>query len=299
MTWSAALILLTLAHAGDASVAPIEGALRTGHPLQAAEIAGQLLATAPDHVDALVLRATAWSRAGLHGDALGAFALCDSGDAYERYGLDAHANSLRATGRGLEAAALRSEQLVLLADDTALALLYVDLSDDLALLAPTQALEQALIALSSRPGSPQVHAALSERYLELGDSGSARAHAAASDAITLTLRGLVAQSRVALAEGDAGRAWAILEEADALRVRPDRLLAARLETRRRLGDLDAALAIADAPAARYTQHPELMAAALRAARDAGDAVLWRELVERSVPVADHPLVRAALQEGSP
>lgn len=295
MIVSAALLLMTTA--GAQSLGPVESALKTGRPLQAATMVQTILEQTPDDAEAMVLGAVARSRAGMHGDALGAFAICHSGDAYERYGLTAHADSLRATGLGLEAAALRSEGLMTVVGETAEALLYVDISDDLALIDPSGALDAALSALTLRPNSPQVHAALSERYREQGQYLLARSHAAAAEALGVTLRGHIAQALLSLEEGQVATAHATLELARDMKVRTDRLIAARVETHRRAGSHSEALALLALPTLKYSEEPEVLATSLRVARDVEDRTLWSELTLRAAPVAGHPLVQRELSKG--
>lgn len=164
----------------SAMAAPSGTALlvRMGHPRLAIQQARGQLLEEPDNLDAMAGLGIAQSRAGYFADAAAAFALSEGAPLYEEMGIESHANTLRALGAGGEAAALRSQRLLVnpLGSQTAFRL-WMALSDDHQSTGDVlAAIEMTEAGLAQFPESSMLHAQMAELLFALGQDEDGEFH---------------------------------------------------------------------------------------------------------------------------
>lgn len=132
--------------------------------------ADQLLSADPDDADGQSLRGVALAIEGWPSEALASFELAVGGDFYEKEGFRYHAESLRITGRGDEAAALRREfRMVPSPNPYGYIAIEANVVDDLHAAGQwDEALVAAERLLATDPGNSLVHSTVADLMWSLG-----------------------------------------------------------------------------------------------------------------------------------
>ncbi|MFT5680620.1 MAG: tetratricopeptide (TPR) repeat protein [Myxococcota bacterium] len=248
----------------------------------AAQNANKQLEATPDSVELHAILGVAWSKNDFHADALGAFLLCVGATYYEDQGIEAHADGLRAIGRGREAAALRLERLLgpSLSIGRELRVLLGAQGDLREIGDFDGAMEIADRAEALFPRSPMVFAAIADIHLDMGDLDSADEAIWMMEQFGETSRGSVVRARRAIADGDFTEADTILEEARKFRTPTVRIGALRAEVLRLSGDPHAAADLLERNRWRALESSELIQTRLKVYTDMGDTVsadYWAKL----------------------
>lgn len=251
-----------------------------GQNLMAAGAIKAALLEDPDNCSLHAQLGILHARRGMFADALASLELCPGGATYEDKAIPAHANTLRAFGRGDEAADLRLSQLLGEPDeDVVLRILLEAAADEQAAGRYDAAYDLCWRALAMHPRGSAVHAQLAELHWALGDAEQAEYHAwVANLSGKPRLSAVLMEARFHLADGDLEAADAALERAR--RMQPKHLDAALLRAQVRVlqGDPDQAVAMLSREAWENNEHPALLlarAAALDAAGRSGEAATVR------------------------
>lgn len=277
------LLFAALAAAPDGRrLPPPARLLRQGRPRQAATASQQALERDPDDPDAMATLAAAWSRTGHHADATAAFELSTGSAWYEEYGIESHADSLRAQASP-EAAALHTSRVRMGGLSIGRQVrLWVDIIDDhRAAGDPLAAWDALAEGLGVAPNSPALLAAGADLRIDEGDLDGAAADLWLSRERGATLRGHLAAGRLALHDGHPEEALAWARDARRFRSQSLRLYALNAEALRQLGALDEAAESLDVLRARQHDDPELMAVQLRLHRDRGEEAALAALERRT------------------
>lgn len=144
-------------------VAPVLRLLQQGLYRGAAARARALTDSDPDNPKYHALLAQSWAKEGEFSDALASFRFAEGDPYYEMFGIGEHANTLRALGRPLEAAALRRSQLLAFGQDVDLAHVLVELAEDYEAAGDLSLAEDLLLeALSVTPRGAKALAAMGQ-----------------------------------------------------------------------------------------------------------------------------------------
>jgi len=284
--WLLAAVLIGLAGIAQAQgLGAVEAFLRRGQYRLAAQNITRQLEKSPDDIELSAMLGVAWSKMGFSVDALVMFQLCPGASYYEARGLDAHADALRALGRGEAAASLRIQRL-LTSDLSEVQQLLILLwaADDLRAAGDYRgALEQVYRAEALFPRSPMVSAVLADIWMDAGDLEQADAALWANTLHGQTSRGASVRARRAMLDEDFAEASEILEAARMFRNPTPRLASLRAEVLRLQGDPHAAADILERNRWRSMEIPELITARLRVYADLEDAASaenWVALAEQ-------------------
>ncbi len=250
----------------------------------------------PDDPDFHAILGTAYGRMGLFGDAAAEFAMASGSSYYEEDGLDAHADTLRAFGRGDDAAELRLQRPLSVDGERAELVALLGAIDDLRAAGDLEGAERACwIALSIRPDSGAFHAALADVLLDFGDRDAAEYHLWIGELRGVSAaRMLVVEARLAIADGDWGTATEFLMRARKGRRRDLELLSFWAEATRRGGDPQLADDALSRKLYQWHDRPELLAVTARVRWDLGLEAPARQALDRALVLyPDHPDVAAA------
>ncbi len=233
----------------------------------------------PDNAEAFAALGIAGSRATFFADAVAAFEFAESSQRYWTQGLGAHADALRYTGHGQEAAELR-DLLLLDSSTSADARLTVMLGqvDDLRSVGDYEgAHSAAMAALSYRPNSPAVHAFLADLYLDLWEVDEAAFHLWQARDAQENLRYWLVEARFSIYEGNLMAARRATDKALEMRRRSARVVALNAQVMRLEGLLDDAELVLNRDLVKLQEHPALQAARILVAHDRGQDVEARDL----------------------
>lgn len=149
-------------------------ALKQGLYRSAAARLRALLELEPDNSTYHALLGQAWSKEGEYADALACFTFAQGDLFYETFGIGQHADTLRALGRPLEAAALRGTQLALLDNLADESHVLVEMAWDHEAAGDLARAEDLLLeALAVTPRSAKALAAMGELALRQGQDDDA------------------------------------------------------------------------------------------------------------------------------
>ncbi len=257
---------------------------RMGTPQMAMGGVRAALEAHPDDDELHAYLGVAHMRAGHYPDALVELALGQNTPYYERDGLQAHANMLRAFGQGRQAAELRLQQLLISdSSGTQINALEGAVYDLRAAGDFEEALAVAERALALMPLSSTSHALMAEVLLDLGEVEEARWH--------LWLPGMlgyrsvamdVALARMAVMDGEMVEAEAHMLHAQRLRFRSHAIGARRAELTRLDGRLDEALVTVELERWGWHDVPTLLAVEAKVRWDAGRTAQARSVLERAL-----------------
>jgi tetratricopeptide (TPR) repeat protein len=252
--------------------------VREGRYRLAVKSASAALERSPDDADAMAILGAAWSKAGHHGDAVGAFALVAGSAWYEDFGLEPHADSVRALGDGERAATMHLERIG--AGDLPFGRelrMRLDVIDDLREAGdPWGALDAADVARALAPRSPAVHAVIADCWLDLGDEAEAEFALWRSRQLGGTTRGHLVAGRVALRSGHPEEALDWARKAGKFRSNSLRVFALEAEALRQVGRLDEAFEVLSRTRPRLSDDPEVTAVRLRVLAERHQ---WRKLAD--------------------
>ena len=260
-----------------------------------ADIRKQLEAN-PDDADLHAMAGTVFSKAGLYNEALAPFLFADGSILYEGEGLYEHANTLRETGRPDLAAALRNERLVSSDIDQGQELIVsLALADDWIRQGDfSEAYDVLMGLLAMWPRSPALHGHIADLYLDMGDLDSAEYHLWYVNEFLgykLGMRGLFAQFRIHLHNGDFVAAQSVLNEGLRLRRQSLPLRARQAELYRLQGDPTHAAESLQLKRYWFQEHPEFNAVLALALWETGKSEEAAELARRIREIyPNHPAV---------
>lgn len=262
-----------------------------------------LLERAPDHTRAMSLLGSTLGKLAFYNDAVALLDMIAGDEAYERRGLDPHADSLRMVGRGGEAASLRASAMVVRESGTQQLKLLLGMSADLrSVQAYELAADAALWAYGEFPRATSSHAELAMVELERGDPQQAESYlwlATLPDAVS-SAQLHEARGRIALADGrlhDALESAALAMEQHPRALEPVAVYAQAL---RADGRPEEALDVLTDRLHPRQYHPEMIAAKAQALWDAGshDEAL-NELHWGQATYPDHAAIIAAADHLAP
>jgi len=240
----------------------------------------EALAKNPDDLESRSMLAVLRARMGWFSEAVNEFGLSWGSDYYEREGLGAHADTLRAIGQYEEAAALRLDRLWVIQDEGEEVVSLLGASEDLRLGGDSWgAIDLAERAMALRPRSPVVYAVLAQAYLELGDLDEAAYYLWTSERVGgSAVRGPIAASELAIRQGDPQAAEQAIEEHRRQRISSWQFAVQISEARRLQGNPAEALWMLDLPQWEQQDHrPELIIAELTLHVDLGNKAEAMEL----------------------
>ena len=294
---SAVLLLCALPVAEARLFGRVDLMIRRGKYRVAVQNISQQLTESPDDPELFALLGVAFARVGFPVDALVAFQLSLGSEYYEDQGLEAHADALRAIGKGEEAARLRLERLMgdNVSQVRALQIL-IGAADDLREAGDLDGtLEMLSRAEALYPRSATVFAVRAELYLDIGDIDAADAALRMGKWAGDSSRISTTEARMLLILGDTTAAHAVLEDARKYQ-RPTPVLASlRAEVLRQSGDPHAAADLLERNQWKNLESAGLIQARLKAYTDMGDAAsvrYWAHLARSRY--AENPQVRDGL-----
>lgn len=298
---AAVLCVSTAAAGGPQGLRKGRRQMSTGMPTASLPVAAQIqkrryreaihqletdLGARPDDPELFAMLGSAWSRLGIYADAAGAFALSAGSAWYLRSGFDDEADTLRAFGKGRQAADLRLEARW--DDEKSISELVVlqGAANDLREAGDLEEAEDlALEAFAAYPAAGLAYATLAEVALDMGDRDEAEFNLWCADRRGYSSSALHAvRARIALSDGDFDTAERESRAAFQGRSRSRTLLALRAEVlrRRRLPEL--ALRLIDGPRGGMQEEPVLLAVQAASLFDLGDTERAREIVGRALVV---------------
>lgn len=244
-------------------------------PRRLIQRASQVLATTPDDTDAMLWLGIVWSSMGNHPDATAAFALAPGGPLYERMGLEAHATTIRAQGHGQAAFDLRQQRLVHASLSVGQELKVWEASvADLLMAGDLLGAEAAAWqAVSLFPQGVLPHLLLANVALENGDVEEARqwlALAAQFGGALSMPKFWHTSLRCALLDGDELEIEALLDAYLGFQTSDGAVVAFYAEVQRERGDPATALYFLTRAKMLLTEHPDVLAARVRARADLQD-----------------------------
>lgn len=271
--------------------------LQSGRPRMAIQNASRHLESQPNDVEVLTALGIGEARAGYFADALGTLSLCAGAELYNDLGLEAHANALRAFGRGDEAFALRLQRRVAPMAEMQEQRLWLHAADDLLSAGDALgALDANLVGMAAYPESALLLAQHAEIMIALGDEDEADFWLWRADQQGRTQRWLIVESARRQSLGDVTGAYAIADRAIAVRQPTARLAAARADALRRIGEPDTARHYLSFGSWSLTEDPHILVARLAILRDLGEAEAEAQIASRLAALyPDNAMVRAALR----
>lgn len=302
------LVLATLLLLSGAALAKRGGAaaglvmmLQSGRPRIAIQNATRLLEQEPNNVEVLTALGIGQARSGYFADALGTLSLCERADLYSDLGLEAHANTLRAFGRGEEAAALRLQRRVEPMAGLQELRLWLYAADDLLAAGDLLgAMEMNLAGMAAEPESGLLLAQHAEILIAMGETDEADFWLWRAGQRGLSQRWLEVEGQRRLSLGDTIGARALADRYPDTRQPSARLAAFRAEVLRQSGEAELARRFLSRGAWSLTEDPSVLVARLAILRDLGedDAVAQLEARLRSL-YPGNPEVQAALGVRAP
>ncbi len=144
------------------------------------------------------------ARRGMYPDALASLEICPGGTEYEASAIAGHANTLRAFGRGDEAAELRMALLLTEGRDDLEVRILLEAATDLKAYGDLEgALDMCWRAVGLQPNGSAIHAQIAEVHWAAGDRDAAEFHTwLATRTGQPRLGAVLMQARFELADGD-------------------------------------------------------------------------------------------------
>ncbi|MCB9742329.1 MAG: hypothetical protein H6741_25810 [Alphaproteobacteria bacterium] len=269
---SIAALTLGLALAGSAALAfgPPLLAYRSGNVRIAAAALREALEADPDDGDLHARLGITYAMMGEYVDAAPHFTFAQGSGVYEEEGWSYHADTLRALGRGAEAAALRLERLPLLPGEKGQLDALIGATDDLRAAGELEAaLELAELNLALHPSSDLARAARLDVELDRQGPDVDALLAFMDASYARSTRSLRVRVRLARMDGDLQGALTLMEGVPRRSlIQPD-IIAESAELQRLIGQPEAALWTLERPMVRTPDHPALLAVRPRVLMDLG------------------------------
>ncbi len=251
----------------------------------------------PDDADLHALHGLVLSHLGQYVDAASAFQFGLGSRYYERDGLEAHAETLRALGEGARAAELRRQRRLYegTSDGRDLGLL-LGMVDDYRSVGDLAAAEEAAWqALAVYPRSSAAHAFKADLALDRGEFADAEFHLwLAGLSGPPMVRSMLVEARLELALGNLQGATRCIDSALDKNPRNIQVRAWRVELLRQEGRLDEALALLSMKRYALQEYPQMLALEAMTCWDLGQRAEALELLARAEALySAHADVRVA------